>query len=186
MKRITKHLSYANVAATLAVVLAMSGGAVAATGGFTSGGKLQACVSQEGGLRLLKSGKKCKKGQSPISWNQVGPKGPAGAQGPAGAGGAAGTPGTPGASAVTLWAEVDASGHVVASSGVTNVTGNAEGRFFTFNRDISKCGVSATLNEGPASVVYVERNEFPNQLVTKTDVENEKVAAGGVDLVVSC
>jgi hypothetical protein len=186
MKRITKHLSYANVAATLAVVLAMSGGAVAATGGFTSGGKLQACVNREGGLRLLKAGGKCKKGQAPVSWSQVGPKGPAGVEGPAGAAGAAGTPGTPGASAVTLWAEVNASGQLVASSGVTNVTGNAEGRFFTFNRDISKCGVSATLNEGPASVVYVERNEFPNQLITKTDVENEKVAAGGVDLVVSC
>jgi len=65
-------------------------------------------------------------------------------------------------------------GRYVASSGVTNVTGNAEGRFFTFNRDISKCGLSATLNEGPASVVYVERNEFPNQLVTKTDVETNK------------
>jgi hypothetical protein len=87
---------------------------------------------------------------------------------------------------VILWAEVDGSGHLVASSGVTNVSGNAEGRFFTFNRDISKCGVSASLKEGPASVVYVERNEFPNQLITKTDVENEKVAAGGVDLVVSC
>jgi hypothetical protein len=183
MKRIAKHLSYPNVAATLAVVLALSGGAVAATGGFTSGGKLRACVSQEGSLKLLKPGKKCKKGQSPISWNQVGPKGPAGAQGPAGASGA---PAAPATSAVTLWAEVNASGQLVASSGVTNVTGNAEGRFFTFNRDISKCGVSATLNEGPASVVYVERNEFANQLVTKTDVENEKVAAGGVDLVVSC
>jgi DNA-binding beta-propeller fold protein YncE len=78
--------------------------------------------------------------------------------------------------------EIEAS----TSSGVTDVKGNAEGRLFTFNRDISKCGVSATLNEGPASVVYAERNEFPNQLVTKTDVEGEKVAAGGVDLVVSC
>jgi hypothetical protein len=189
MKRITRHVSYANVVATLALVLALSGGAVAATGGFTSGGTLRACVNQEGGLRLLKSGKKCKKGQSVIGWNQAGPKGLAGVQGPAGpagAPGAAGAPAAPGASSVTLWAEVDASGHVVASSGVTNVTGNAEGRFFTFNRDISKCGVSATLNEGPASVVYVERNEFPNQLVTKTDVENEQVAAGGVDLVVNC
>lgn len=61
MKRITKHVSYANVAATLAVVLAMSGGAIAATGGFTNGGAFRACVNQEGGLKLLKSGKKCKK-----------------------------------------------------------------------------------------------------------------------------
>ena len=87
MKRITKHVSYANVAATLAVVLAMSGGAIAATGGFTKGGALRACVNREGGLKLLKSGKKCKKGQSMIGWNQVGPKGIAGIQGPAGSAG---------------------------------------------------------------------------------------------------
>jgi hypothetical protein len=73
------------------------------------------------------------------------------------------------------------------SVGVTNVTGNASGRFFTFNRDISKCGISATLNEGPATAVYAEQNEFPNQIVTKTAFgEETKVAAGGVDLVVSC
>jgi len=88
---------------------------------------------------------------------------------------------------VTLWAEVNASGQLVASSGVTNVTGNASGRFFTFNRDISKCGISATLNEGPATAVYAARNEFPNQIVTKTAFgEENKVAAGGVDLVVTC
>jgi hypothetical protein len=59
---------------------------------------------------------------------------------------------------VTLWAEVDAAGTLVASSGVTNVTGNATVRFFTFNRDTSKTAFG----------------------------EEAKVAAGGVDLVVSC
>jgi hypothetical protein len=174
------------VAATLAVVLALSGGALAATGGFTSSGKLQACVNGEGALKLLKAGKRCKTGQKLVSWNQAGPtgvKGSAGTQGPAGATGPAGTPGT---AAVTLWAETNGSG-LVASSGVTNVTGNAEGRFFTFNRDIRKCGISASLNERPATVVYAERTEFPNRIVTRTAiVEEEKVAFGGVDLVVSC
>jgi hypothetical protein len=60
---------------------------------------------------------------------------------------------------VTLWAETNGSG-LVASSGVTNVTGNAESRVFTFNRDISKCGISATLNEGPAIVVYAETDRI--------------------------
>lgn len=187
MKRIARHLTYAKVVATLAVVLALSGGALAATGGFTSSGRLQACVNGEGGLKLLKSGKRCKSGQKLVSWNQAGPAGPrgaAGAQGPAGATGAAGAPGAP---AVTLWAEVDVSGTLVASSGVTNVIGNASGRIFTFNRDISKCGISATLNDGPATAVYAERSEFPNQVITKTaTVEEGKVTAGGVDLVVSC
>ena len=119
-----------------------------------------------------------------VAWNQTGPQGAAGAQGPAGAAGAAGAPGAP---AVTLWAEVNASGELVASNGVTNVTGNASGRLFTFNRDISKCGISATLNEGPATIVYAARNAFPNQVVTKTSFgKEEEPAAGGVDLVISC
>jgi hypothetical protein len=185
MKRIGRHFSYANVAATLALVLAASGGALAATGGFTSGGKLRACANSEGSLKLLKAGKKCQKGQKLISWNQVGPQGPGGSNGAPGAAGGTGPAGSPGAPAVTLWAEVDASGHLVAGSGVTNVAGDAEGRFFTFNRDISKCGIAATLNEGPAASVYAERGGAPNQIVTKTETE-EKVAAGGVDLVVTC
>jgi hypothetical protein len=84
MERIKRHLSYANVAATLALVIAMSGGALAATGGFTSGGKLQACTSSNGTLKLLQPGKKCKKGQKALAWNQTGPAGPKGATGATG------------------------------------------------------------------------------------------------------
>lgn len=75
MEAIGRHLSYANVAATLALVFAMSGGAIAASGGFSSAGKLQACVNSEGGLRLLKSGKHCGRGQKTVAWNQAGPAG---------------------------------------------------------------------------------------------------------------
>jgi hypothetical protein len=87
MERITGHLSYANVAATLALVLAMSGGAIAATGGFSSGGALRACVNEEGHLKLLEAGKHCGKGKKTVSWNQTGPKGATGAIGAAGANG---------------------------------------------------------------------------------------------------
>ena len=99
MKPIARHLSYANAAATLAVVLALSSGAAAATGAFTgSSGKLQACINGGGELRLLKAGKRCKSGQRLVSWNQAGPAGPKGApgaQGPAGPAGPAGVPGLP-------------------------------------------------------------------------------------------
>jgi collagen triple helix repeat protein len=100
MGRIRRHASYANIAATLALVLAMSGGAMAATGGFSSGGTLRACVNEEGAIRLLKAGKSCKKGQKAVSWNETGPagaKGAAGTAGPAGASGPAGAKGTDGA-----------------------------------------------------------------------------------------
>src|ERR1700759_2114115 len=84
MERLRGHLSYANVAATLALVLAMSGGAIAATGGSTSGGKLQACASSNGALKLVQPGKKCRKGQKAVIWNQTGPAGPKGATGATG------------------------------------------------------------------------------------------------------
>jgi hypothetical protein len=88
-----RHVSYANVAATLALVFAMSGGAIAATGGFSSGGKLQACVNGEGGLKLLKAGKHCKKGQKTVAWSMTGPAGAKGATGASGAAGATGAVG---------------------------------------------------------------------------------------------
>lgn len=91
MRGITKHLSYANVAATLALVFAMTGAAMAASGGFTSGGKLQACVGRDGSLKLLKSGKSCHRGQQKVAWSQTGPQGPAGPAGPSGLAGQSGT-----------------------------------------------------------------------------------------------
>lgn len=97
MERMKRHLTYANVAATLALVLAMSGGAVAATGGFSSGGTLRACANEEGAIRLLKPGKHCGKGQKSVSWNQTGPAGARGSVGPAGAAGVAGPTGPGGA-----------------------------------------------------------------------------------------
>jgi hypothetical protein len=98
MDRIRRHLSYANVVATLALVFAMSGGAIAASGGFSSSGKLRACVNGEGGLRLLKSGKHCARGQKTVAWNQQGPTGAPGTKGTGGASGAAGAQGAQGPS----------------------------------------------------------------------------------------
>ncbi len=96
MKRMRTHLSYANVAATLAVLFAMSGGAIAATGGFSSGGKLRGCVNEEGALKLLKSGKHCRRGLKTVAWSITGPAGPKGASGAAGAKGDTGATGAQG------------------------------------------------------------------------------------------
>lgn len=97
MKRIRAHLSYANLAATLALLFAMSGGAVAATGGFSSGGSIRACVNEEGGVKLLKAGGRCGRSRKSIAWNITGPAGPKGATGASGATGGAGAPGKEGA-----------------------------------------------------------------------------------------
>ena len=104
MERIRQHLSYANVTATLALVFAMSGGAIAATGGFTSASSsIKACVGGNGVLKL-QAGKKCKSGQKVVSWNQqgqAGAQGSPGATGPQGAPGVAASPNTTVAHATT-------------------------------------------------------------------------------------
>jgi hypothetical protein len=153
MDRIRRHVSYANVAATLALVLAMSGGAVAATGGFSSGGTLKACANEEGVIRLLKPGKKCKQGQKSVSWNQTGPagasgaKGVSGAPGANGASGAAGSPGAPGLPASAEWASLSKEGAILTGRGAISATEVAGPTYeVTFDRDVSKCGAVATSN----------------------------------------
>jgi hypothetical protein len=101
MQRIGQHLSYANVAATLALVFAMSGGAIAATGGFTTASSsIKTCVGGNGVLKVLK-GKKCKSGQKAVAWNQQGPSGAKGATGATGPSGIAALNGAPVPSATT-------------------------------------------------------------------------------------
>ena len=68
MDRFRPRLSYANVMATVAVFIALGGGALAATSFVGSDGKIRGCVSKKGQLTLVKPGKHCKKG-TPIAWN---------------------------------------------------------------------------------------------------------------------
>jgi hypothetical protein len=83
--------------ALLALFLALGGVGYAASGGFTSRGQLRACARGNGSLTLLKPGKKCKKGQTPVSWNQQGRQGAKGLSGAPGAKGPSGTQGAAGA-----------------------------------------------------------------------------------------
>src|ERR1700743_3760655 len=101
MGSVKQHLTYANVVATLALLFAMSGGAIAATRGFTARSRsIKACVGSGGVLKLL-TDERCKRGQQTVSWNQQGPTGPAGAPGATGATATAGLNGAPGPSATT-------------------------------------------------------------------------------------
>ena len=99
--RIRAGLTYANVMATIAVFVALGGGAIAATGLIGADGKIRGCVSKKGQLTVLKGGQKCKRGQTAISWNQTGPAGQpgsAGATGPKGETGEKGDKGDTGPS----------------------------------------------------------------------------------------
>ena len=102
--KIRGRWTYANVAASLALFIAVGGGAFAASGGFVShSGTIHGCVRSSGTLLVVRSGHHCPRHTTALTFNQRGSRGPAGADGkngaagPAGAPGAAGAPGTPGA-----------------------------------------------------------------------------------------
>jgi Collagen triple helix repeat (20 copies) len=96
--RIRKRLTYANVAMTLALVFAMSGGAYAA-------GKYLITSTKQISPKVLTAlkGKNGKNGTNGTNGAQgpVGEKGPAGTNGTNGVNGGPGTPGSPGAKGAT-------------------------------------------------------------------------------------
>jgi hypothetical protein len=166
MRKLGRSLSYANVMATVAVFLALGGGAFAATTGLMSkDGTIHGCVSTHSHvLTVLKPGKRCGRGHVALAFNAkgvpgargpsgatgptgpTGPAGPAGARGPKGdAGnqgraGTNGTNGTNGKNAVSLFVSTLETGTIVNSSGSVSVSRNAAGSYIvTFPQDVSKC-----------------------------------------------
>lgn len=81
---IRRHLTYANAMSTLALFVALGGGAIAATNFVGGNGVVRFCVSRSGAAKVLKVGQKCGKGKTQIPVNRTGPRGP---QGPPGSGG---------------------------------------------------------------------------------------------------
>lgn len=203
MERMRRRFSYANVAATLALVFAMSGGAIAATGGFaSSGGELQACVKEDGSLKLLKPGKKCKKGQKAVSWGQTGPAGPRGATGATGATGPAGAAGAPGAkgtdgregpegpsgeSSEVKWALVKYNGELQAGQGVAASVYTLAPSHYTvaFDRDITNCALVASQNGTSEAWTANVQPEGTEARVTLRSPGNE-VGIGAFSLVAYC
>jgi hypothetical protein len=88
------RLTYANAMSSLALFVALGGGAYAAAAPAHVGA-IRGCVSQSGRLLVLRKGQHCKASETNLTWQQQGPRGPAGAVGPAGATGPQGNAGTP-------------------------------------------------------------------------------------------
>jgi hypothetical protein len=199
MERIRRHIGYANVMATIAVLLAMSGGAVAATGGFSSGGTLKACANEEGVIRLLKAGKSCKKGQKTVAWNIAGPAGakgatgasgatgatgaagPKGTEGPKGAAGSKGAEGTEGEGGESLiyWAKFSFEGNAIAGYGVNpHANFNTDGFRFEveFNENIENCAITATPNVNIHATISAEPAGNKVYVYIKEDQASDKVA----------
>jgi hypothetical protein len=97
--RVLSRLTYANVVASVALVLAMGGGAYAAINSVPGpGGVIHGCYARRtGSLRLVGVARKCARSEYAISFNQKGRTGQAGARGLPGAPGTPGAPGAPGA-----------------------------------------------------------------------------------------
>jgi hypothetical protein len=91
-QKLRNHLSYANVAATMALVFALTGGAVAATSHSGGGSPSKATASVAHGTILATTAKKKAKAKAPAR----GPAGPAGKNGTNGAPGATGSAGATG------------------------------------------------------------------------------------------
>jgi hypothetical protein len=116
MTRILSKLSYANVMSTIAIFVALGGGAYAASGFGRSGGVVNLCVTGSGSVKVLAARKrKCAKGASLVAIDQRGQRGPQGQQGPAG----------------QVGASASASGSYAAGLGLT-LSGNS------FSADMTK------------------------------------------------
>jgi hypothetical protein len=99
MRRFRPRLSYANVAASLALFAALGGGAYAAVSAIPGpDGVIHGCYKKhKGSLRLVPAGRRCSHSERAIAFNQTGPKGTAGLRGTKGATGATGARGATGA-----------------------------------------------------------------------------------------
>jgi len=132
---VRRHLSYANVVATMALLFAMTGGALAASHYLVSSTK-------QINPKVLKQlqGRSGKTGAT-------GPTGSPGAQGKEGTQGKEGKEGTP---ATSLWARVKFDGTLETGSGTVSAGKVLSGYEVVFNRNVSACAYIATL--GSASV----------------------------------
>jgi len=154
-----------NLLGALALFIALGGTSYAATGGFSQGGTLKACVNEEGRVKLLKAGGHCKRGQSAVAWNQAGlqgVKGTTGATGATGAAGAAGAQGPNGAdgeSAAVKWGVIGGHAELGAAQGVVEAVENPA-HFYevTFDSDITNCALTADSNDLPGLAASLVRN----------------------------
>ena len=93
-------VTYANVTSTLALVVALGGGAYAATSLTAADGTIKGCVVKrgktKGAVRVVAPKARCRRGEQTITWNKTGGPGAPGPQGSAGSSGPQGPAGPQG------------------------------------------------------------------------------------------
>lgn len=107
------------LALLLVLAVGLGGGYAFAAG---SNKTITVCADKKTGILHLKTRGRCSRSQTRVTWNQQGPAGAQGAQGPqgvAGAQGAQGAGGPQGPAGVSIWANVENDGTVIASQGLS-------------------------------------------------------------------
>jgi hypothetical protein len=181
--RLRDGISFANVTALLALVLALSGGAYAATATLSAKGKsVKACAARHGGALRLKGSHKCRHGERKLTWSKTGPQGlqglpgakgntgPRGLQGPKGSTGAQG-PAGPTASSFASSSTTGAIGGapaVIAS--LTTSPGNGGPLHMTFAGRVVANGYAVLSNHIPATPNAYERESCALQIQRVGDV----------------
>lgn len=185
--------SYANVASTLALFAALGGTAIASTGGGSSTPAepaqattaITACSAKKGTKKgLLRIAKVCKKSETKLTWNVVGP---AGATGPAGPQGPAGSLGSDGASGTSAFVPAGAVMHFdLAScpSGWAPYT-EAVGRYLvgTGAGGTNGTSVGAALTPGENRTVGRHSHAVADPGHTHTATAGNTIVAGNVPFV---
>jgi hypothetical protein len=177
---IQSRLSYANVAATVALILALGGGAYAAATFVAPNGQINACVDRKGRMTLVKATTKCPKGKRKIAWNQTGVPG---ASGPPGAPGAPGAPGT-GVGGSEAWHEVGKSGEPAFVSGLSCNGGLhpcawTNSRDSAFGLDDSDSTTTAFYRD-PLGIVHLKGAPCVEDILTSDCESGLSVPFGGV------
>jgi hypothetical protein len=70
MERISRHLTYANVTATLALFVGLGGGAFAVARIPARDGTIHGCYSKRSGALRVVSGTRCRRAERRLAWNQ--------------------------------------------------------------------------------------------------------------------
>lgn len=100
MEGMGRKVRYADVMSTVAVFLALCGGAWAVQSQSSATRTIRACVSKKSGsVRVLAAGRRCARTERTLAWNQRGPAGARGLAGPPGQAGATGVQGPAGSDA---------------------------------------------------------------------------------------
>jgi hypothetical protein len=160
MVRFPGRLTYSNVMATIAVFVALGGGAYAAISSIPGpDGVIHGCYSKKNGvLRLVAAGKRCSRRELAIAFNQTGRAGLRGSRGSTGSRGATGATGATGGKG-----EQGTQGP--AGPGATSVSRKVEAAHaMTLTTLGNGLTVSATCTAGSKPVVAVETTNHSDPL----------------------